>query len=66
MIFERDNFANDGEEAVQLRPVTVRDASIAFNTTDAVIREAVEDAHWILVTGPGDDPTKQRLELDGA
>lgn len=46
--------------------VTVREAATAFNTTDAVIREAVEDAHWIDFHGPDDDPTKQVLELDGA
>jgi hypothetical protein len=33
-----------------------------------VIREAVtsEDAMWIYLEGPADDPRKQRLELDGA
>lgn len=46
-------------------PVTVAEAAVAFNTTPEVIREAVEDASWISVEGPDDDPTKQRLELDG-
>lgn len=46
--------------------VTVREAAQTFNTTDAVIREAVDEAHWIFVSGPDDDPTKQILELDGA
>lgn len=46
-------------------PVTVAEAALSFNTTPGVIREAVEDAMWIGVEGPDDDPTKQRLELDG-
>ena len=46
-------------------PVTVAEAALAFNTTPEIIREAVEEAMWIGVEGPDDDPSKQRLELDG-
>lgn len=80
-MFTREQFAKEGDEAgvlmewlgtalvtfcaMQDHTITVRQAAIAFNTTPEVIREAVEDAMWISVVGPGDDPTKQRLELDG-
>ena len=47
------------------QPTTVAQAALAFNTPPAVIREAAEDMPWISVEGPYDDPTKQRLELDG-
>lgn len=79
--FERDDFAKEGDDAgvfmdglgralvtwaaMQDRTVTVREAATAFNTTDAVIVEAIEDASWIFVHGPDDDPTKQTIELDG-
>lgn len=47
-------------------PVTVADAALAFNTTPEVIREAIEDAHWIVVVNESSpDPTKQLIELDG-
>jgi hypothetical protein len=47
-------------------PLSVADAALAFNTTPAVIREAIEDASWILVVNEDDpDPTKQLIELDG-
>lgn len=45
--------------------VTVAEAAMAFNTTPEVVREAAGGAAWISVEGPDDDPTKQRLELDG-
>lgn len=44
---------------------TVREAAQAFDTTDAVIREAVEDHPWMFLYGPDDDPTKQIIEHDG-
>lgn len=47
-------------------PVTVADAALAFNTTPEVIREAVDNASWILIVNEDDpDPTRQLLELDG-
>lgn len=46
-------------------PVTVAEAAAAWNTTPDIIRDAVEEAMWIGIEGPDDDPTKQRLELDG-
>lgn len=45
--------------------VTVLEAAAAFNTTPAVIVEAVDEASWIFVMGPEDDHSKQTLELDG-
>ena len=46
-------------------PPTVRDAADAFHVTDQVIRDAVRHHHWMLLTGPDDDATKQRIEHDG-
>jgi len=82
MVFERHQFATEGEDAgvfigdlgrslvtwaaMQDRyPLTVAEASIAFNTAPDVIREAIDETMWILWTGPDDDPTKQLIELDG-
>ena len=80
-MFERNDFMTEDDSAgisidglgralvtwaaMQDKTVTVADAALAFNTTPDVIREAVEDAMWISVVGPRDDPTKQTLELDG-
>jgi hypothetical protein len=80
-MFTRDQFATDDDEAgvfidglgralvtfcaMQERAVTVAEAAMAFNTNPEVIREAVENAIWITVFGPDDDPTKQTIELDG-
>lgn len=44
---------------------TIRNAALAFNSPDAMIREAVEAHYWMLVTGPDDDPTKQFIEHEG-
>lgn len=82
MVFQREYFAKEGDEAgvfmdalgralvtwaaMQDETKTVREAATDFNTTDAVIREAIEVAMWIYIDGPDDDPTKQRIELDGA
>ena len=49
----------------QWSPITVREAANAFNTTDAVIREACEAGAWISWSGPEDEPLKQIIELDG-
>lgn len=82
MTFTREQFAKEGDEAgvfisglgsalvtwvamLDHHP-TVREAAVIFNTTDAVIREAVEDAMWAYLEGPDDDPLKQKIELDGA
>lgn len=46
-------------------PVMLLEAAMSFNTSPEIIREAVEDASWISVQGPEDDPTKQFLEVDG-
>jgi hypothetical protein len=51
--------------AMQDQPVTVADAMKAFNTTEAVVHEAVADAAWISVRGLDRDAGKQLLELDG-
>lgn len=46
--------------------VTVAEAMTAFNTTAAVIREAVNDGGaWVFLTGPDDEQSKQLIELDG-
>ena len=82
MPFTRDQFAKEGDEAgvfmdglgtalvtwvaMQDHYPTVREAAAIFNTTEAVIQEAVEGAWWIYLSGPSDDPTKQKLELEGA
>jgi len=47
------------------QPPTVREAAQAFTCTDDVIRRAVEEHPWMFLTGPDDDPTKQRIEADG-
>lgn len=44
---------------------TVRQAADEFHVTDSVIRQAVDDHYWMFITGPDDDPTKQRIEHDG-
>lgn len=44
---------------------TVAEAAEAFNTSAAVIREAVDEGYWMIWHGPDDDPTKQVIELDG-
>lgn len=80
-MFSRDQFAYPNDEAgvfiddlgralvtwsgMQEQIMTVADAADAFNTTPEVIREAIEEVMWIFVVGPDDDPTKQRIELDG-
>jgi hypothetical protein len=80
-IFERSMFAAPDDEAgvfidwlgralvilvaMQQRTMTVGEAAMAFNTTPDVIREAVEDASWIYITGDDGDPSTQTLELDG-
>lgn len=47
-------------------PVTVAEAAMAFNTSPEIVREAIENASWILVANEAEpDPTKQRIELDG-
>lgn len=82
MTFARNQFAAPDDEAgvfidglgralvtwcaMQQRMVTVADAALVFNTTPDVIREAIDETMWIDIYGPKDDPTKQRLELDGA
>ena len=47
------------------KPLSVRHASIAFNTTDAVIREAIGFGPWITFYGPDGDPLQQIIEVDG-
>lgn len=46
-------------------PQTVATAALTFNTTPALIRQAIEIHPWAFLTGPDDDPTKQRIEHDG-
>lgn len=47
-------------------PVTVRRAARAFRVTDDVIRRAVEQGYYMFLRGPGDDATRQIIEVDGA
>lgn len=35
----------------QDRPVTVQEAAVAFNTTPAIIRQAVESHYWMFLSG---------------
>ena len=45
--------------------ISVAQAATAFNTTDAVIREAIDAADWIAYVGEDSDPERQFIELDG-
>jgi len=45
--------------------ISVAQAATAFNTTDAVIREAINAAGWISYVGEDSDPERQFIELDG-
>lgn len=49
----------------QREKVTVAECMLAFNTTQEVIRDAVESAMWILIVGAAADPAQQFLETDG-
>lgn len=42
----------------QHRDVTVREAALAFNATEAVIRQAVEEHYWMFLLG-------DKIEHDG-
>lgn len=44
---------------------TVREASEAWHVLDGTIIAAAGEVYWMSVEGPDDDPTKQKLELDG-
>jgi hypothetical protein len=46
-------------------PCTVREAAIAFDVADEVVREAVNEHPWMFLVGPDDDPTQQRIDHDG-
>lgn len=50
---------------MQRHPVSVADASRAFNLSAARIIEAVEDHYWMLLTGPRDDYERLMIEHDG-
>ena len=45
--------------------ISVAQAATAFNTTDAVTREAINAADWISYVGEDSDPERQFIELDG-
>ena len=45
--------------------ISVAQAATAFNTTDIVIREAINAADWIGYVGEENDPEQQFIELDG-
>lgn len=63
---EFDGFVTAVYMLVALRggSLSVRQVAEAFNVTDDVARNAADDAYWLFV-GPGDDPTKQMIEVDG-
>ena len=44
---------------------TVREAALAFDVTDKVVRDAVSEHYWMSLYGPDDDPTKQFIEHEG-
>lgn len=80
-LFTREQFGESGDDAgvfiedlgralvlwraMQADDKSVADAAKAFNTTPAVIREAIDEAMWIGWHGPYDEPTKQMIEVDG-
>ena len=47
------------------RSTSVRFAAEEFNVTDQTVLAAVDAHPWMLLSGPGDDPTKQLIEHDG-
>lgn len=47
------------------KQVTVREAADAFDVTDEVIRQAVNEHYWMFLGGPDDDPTKQYIDHEG-
>jgi hypothetical protein len=47
------------------KPQTVAAAALTFNTTPALVRRVIAIHPWAFLTGPDDDPTKQRIEHDG-
>lgn len=49
----------------QKKPPTVREAALAFNCDDQMIKLAVEWHYWMYISGPDDDPSKQIIEHEG-
>lgn len=47
------------------RPLSVAEAAMAFNTTTAIVRDAVEEDRWAFLTGDETDPQKEFIEVDG-
>ncbi len=45
--------------------LSVRTIAEIFNVTDDVVRKAADEAYWLFLTGPIDDPTQQMVEADG-
>ncbi|WP_276200352.1 hypothetical protein [Chelatococcus sp. XZ-Ab1] len=79
--FQRAEFQQDDDEAglhfddfanavqiwsfMQDGKTTVRQAADVFNTTDDVIREAVERHYWMFLSDSDDDPDRQFIEHEG-
>lgn len=47
------------------KPVSVREAAVAFGVTDEVIRKAADGHAWMSVIGSDNDATKQFIDYDG-
>jgi hypothetical protein len=47
------------------QPLSVAEAAMAFNTTTAIVRDAVEEDRWAFLTGDETDPQKEFIEVDG-
>ena len=45
--------------------VTVAEAMLAFNTTQQIIVDAIDSAHWVLIVGKSSNPSEQLIETDG-
>jgi hypothetical protein len=45
--------------------LSLRDVAQIFDVEDQVVRKAVDENYWLLISGPDDDPTKQMIEEDG-
>jgi hypothetical protein len=51
-------FMQPGEQAP-----TVAATAASFNTTPEIVRECVRASQWMILDGPDDDPTRQRIDV---
>lgn len=50
---------------LQPGPTTVGEAASIFNVMIGTVRAAVDGHHWMFLSGPSDDPSKQIIEHEG-